>query len=157
MSIEQKSGEMQRIAEQLQRLYQGPSWLGPSLRDLIGDIDEEHARRQAASGAHTIWELVLHITAWLRISRERLSATQARDIGPEEDWPAMGESWQHALSCLDSEIRALQISIRNFSEDRLQACAPAREPQTFYHLLHGVIQHSAYHVGQIALLKKLDS
>ena len=154
MPVEQKSIEIDRIGDQLRRLYEGPSWLGPSLKELLSDVDEERARQRTIPDAHTIWELVLHITAWLRISRERLSATHNRDVDAAEDWPRMSGFWRDALSSLERETHALEQAIFAFPEERLQERAPAREAQSFYVLLHGVIQHSAYHAGQIALLKK---
>ena len=154
MSHDKRSTEVERIADQLRRVYEGPSWLGPSVKELISDIDEERARRHSLAGVHTIWELALHITTWLRIARERLSATQALDATPEEDWPPMAGAWEDAKSSLAGEMRAVEQAILKFPEERLREPAPAREPQSFYELLHGVIQHTAYHAGQIALLKK---
>jgi uncharacterized damage-inducible protein DinB len=100
-----------------------------------------------------MWELVLHIAAWLRISRERMSATTTLDPDEQENWPTMSGAWQDAIQSLEVEMYKLD---RRFS-DSLKSVwrrGPAREAQTFYVLLHGVIQHSAYHAGQIALLKK---
>jgi len=135
-------------------MYEGPSWLGPSLKELLADVDERYARQRPLPNAHTIWELVLHITAWIRIARERLSAAKPRDPDPVENWPPMDGPWQSAIAGLETEMDALERAIRDFPEERLEDSAPAAEPQTFYVLLHGVIQHCAYHGGQIALLKK---
>jgi uncharacterized damage-inducible protein DinB len=154
MAVQEKIRETHRIAGQLRLLYEGPSWLGPTLKDLIVDVDEKRARARPLSHAHTIWELVLHITAWLRVSRDRLSATITRDPDEAENWPPMNGAWQDAISSLEVELYALEKAILEFPEARLAEAAPANEPQTFYLLLHGVIQHSAYHGGQIALLKK---
>jgi uncharacterized damage-inducible protein DinB len=154
MPTKQAGTEPERIARQLRLFYEGPSWLGPSLKLLLSDIDEERARARRSTDVHTIWELVLHIAGWLRVSRERLSATHTRDIDATEDWPPVAGSWRDALSSLETETGALEQAILKFPEERLQESAPATEPQTFYVLLHGVIQHSAYHAGQIALLKK---
>jgi uncharacterized damage-inducible protein DinB len=154
MSIQQIRMQTERIAAELRYLYDGPSWLGPSLKELIADVSEERARERPLADAHTIWELVLHITAWLGIARERLSATQIREVGPKENWPEVTGSWQDAVANLELEIDGLETAIRSFPEQRLEERAPATEPQTFYVLLHGVIEHSAYHAGQIALLKK---
>ncbi len=145
---------MQRIADQLRRFYEGPSWLGPSLNSLLSEVDEASAKRRPIAGGHTIWEIVLHITAWVRIARERVSASEPRDPAPAEDWPPTSGSWKESLAELDAAIGDLEAAILKFPEERLDARAPAYEPQTFYELLHGVIQHSAYHAGQIALLKK---
>ena len=146
--------ETDRIADQLRLFYFGPSWLGPSLKEILIDVDEERARSRPLPTTHTIWELVLHIAAWLRISRERLSATSIRDPDEQENWPDMTGSWQDAIKSLEAETCNLEQAIRGFPEERLEEKAPASEAQTFYVLLHGVIQHSAYHAGQVALLKK---
>ncbi len=154
MPMKQNATETEHMADQLRRVYEGPSWLGPSIKGLLSDVDEERARRRTLPGAHTIWELVLHITAWLRVARERLDATEICEPDSAEDWPPIGGDWGEAKTALESEIHATEQAILKFPDERLEEQAPAIEPQTFYQLLHGVIQHSAYHAGQIAVLKK---
>jgi uncharacterized damage-inducible protein DinB len=149
------STETERIAEQLRLLNEGKAWLGPSLREILAGIDEHQARKKPIENGHSIWELVLHLTAWFRIARQRFTATETRDCRNAEDWPVPSGPWQSALDALQSEIKSFQQDILALSEARLDQSAPATEPQTFYVLLHGVIQHAAYHAGQIALLKKL--
>ncbi|HEX3684401.1 MAG TPA: DinB family protein [Bryobacteraceae bacterium] len=146
--------ETARIADQLRRMYDGPAWHGPALKQLLAGVTEQQAAVRPIPNAHTIWEIVLHTTAWLRIARERLSATLTRDHTAEENWPAATGSWPEALATLEREHHELDSAILALREERLSAPAPASEPQTFYILLHGVIQHIAYHAGQIALLKK---
>jgi uncharacterized damage-inducible protein DinB len=146
--------ETARIADQLRRAYEGKAWLGPALTEILSGVTQEQAARRPISNAHTIWELVLHIAAWMRIGRERLTATKTRDHTEEENWPPMAGSWQDALAMLEREERQLEQAILIFPEERLNEPAPATEPQTFYELLHGVVQHAAYHGGQIVLLKK---
>jgi hypothetical protein len=90
---------------------------------------------------------------WLRIARQRLSATNPTDPSAEENWPAANCPWASAVATLREEVLALEKAVLAFPPERLYERAPASEPQTFYVLLHGVIQHSAYHAGQIALLK----
>ncbi len=142
------------IAEQLRRMYNGPAWHGPALKEVLAGVDEERAKAKPLASTHTIWELALHIATWIRIGGERLSATGACDPTDEENWPAMSGSWGSALALLDREERMLEQAILSFPEHRLNEPAPGTEPQTFYILLHGVIQHIAYHAGQIAILKK---
>jgi uncharacterized damage-inducible protein DinB len=148
------SSEVSRIADQLHRAYRGPAWHGPSLKAILTDVTAQRAAVRPANGAHSIWEIVLHITAWLRIARERLTASQARAVSDEEDWPAPGSSWPETLATLEKEEQALEQAIRSFPEERLHEHAPAAEPQTYYVLLHGVVQHTLYHAGQIIILNK---
>jgi uncharacterized damage-inducible protein DinB len=150
----ERASEIARIADQLRRVYEGPAWLGPALTAILSDVTQEQAADRRIANAHTIWELVLHIAAWMRIARERLTATQTRDHTEDENWPAMAGSWQEALAVLEREERQLEQAILRFPDERLNEPAPATEPQSFYELLHGVVQHTAYHAGQIVLLKK---
>lgn len=156
MSLNAQTGpsETARIANQLRRMYDGPAWHGPSVTELLDGMTQEQAAARPVSHAHNIWELVLHIATWLRVARERLSATENRDPGPEENWPAATGVWTDALASLEREQRDLEDAILAFPDDRLNDPAPGTEPQTFYIMLHGAIQHVAYHAGQIAILKK---
>jgi hypothetical protein len=105
--------------------------------------------------AHTPFGNVLHIKAWLRMARLRLTASSPVEPREEENWPAPQASWQQAVTGLRNECAALRQAILDFPPQRLEQRAPARELQTFYILLHGAIQHSAYHAGQIAMLKRV--
>jgi uncharacterized damage-inducible protein DinB len=154
MPLDTAVAETERIADQLRRMYEGPAWHGPALKELLNGITEQRAAARPIADAHSIWELVLHTTSWMRIARERLSATLVRDPSAEENWPPVSGSWPQALEQLDREFRALESAILSFPESRLTDSAPANEPQTFYVLLQGVVQHVAYHAGQIALLRK---
>ena len=142
------------IADQIRRVYDGAAWLGPNLKTILSGVTDEKAGQRPLPTAHSIREIVLHITAWLRIAQERLSASEVRDVTKEEDWPPMSGSWQDACTELELAVTALEKAVLDFPSDRLHRSAPASEPQTFYVLLHGTVQHCAYHAGQIALLAK---
>ena len=142
------------IADQLRRVYDGPSWLGPNLRELLSGVSAERAKQRPLSKAHSIWEITLHITTWLRVALERLSASEICDPTTEEDWPSVSGTWPEACTQLEAAVKALEQAILAFPSDRLHRPAPASEPQTYYVLLHGIVQHCAYHAGQIALLAK---
>lgn len=146
--------ETARIADQLRRMYHGPAWHGPALKELLEGVTQQQAAARPLPNAHSIWELVLHITTWIRVARERLRATHNIDPTPDEDWPAPSGAWGDALAALESECSDFEGAIRFFALDRLGQPAPCTEPQTFYILMHGAIQHIAYHAGQIALLRK---
>lgn len=167
-NVQTAQSETARITNQLRRVYDGPAWHGPALMELLNGLTPEQAAARPLPNAHNIWELVLHIATWLRVARERLSATERTDRvvavvrdpmenldpSPEENWPPVTGSWPDALAALEHEQRDLERAILAFPDARLNDPAPATEPQTFYIMLHGAIQHVAYHAGQIALLRK---
>jgi uncharacterized damage-inducible protein DinB len=154
--------EIMRIHDQLHRSYYGEAWHGPSLRESLSGITAEQAGKHGIAGAHTIWEIVLHIAAWETIAHKVLAGRflYPRDPLPQaQDWPPVGQmteqGWAAALARLDDAHRGLEEALRNFPDARLFEKVPGERPYTFYFLLHGVVQHNTYHAGQIALLKKL--
>ena len=59
--------EVARILDQLHRAYEGPAWHGPALREILAGLTFETAAQRTIPDAHTIWELVLHITVWMSV------------------------------------------------------------------------------------------
>lgn len=148
--------EIERIEDQLRRAYEGPAWHGPSVRELLEGVTAGQAAARPVNGAHSIWEIVLHISAWEEGARRRLDGDRA-ELTPQEDWPAVSDTseaaWRKSLDELEAGHRNLRDRIRGLDEARLNE--PILEGMSsVYVTLHGVIQHSLYHAGQIALLKK---
>ncbi len=147
--------EVERIADQLQKSFEGDAWHGDSLNEILADVDAAKAEAKPASGGHSIWELVLHTAAWARAALEVVSGESAKLEA--DDWPTGaggGEGgWRKAQEELSSVGRRLQEAILGMTDDRLDELVPGRS-YTYYMLLHGVVQHSLYHGGQIAILKK---
>ena len=148
------AAETTRIADQLRRSYEGIAWHGPSLKELLDGVDPETASRRPLAGAHSIWELVLHIAAWATVARRALTENVYVSLSGEGDWPVPQGSWPDALAHLDREQRSLIDEIKKLTDDRLNDILAAEKKYSIYFLLHGVVQHNLYHAGQIALLKK---
>jgi uncharacterized damage-inducible protein DinB len=155
--------EIDRLVDQLEREHDGDPWHGSPLRAILHGVTAEQAAAAVIPVAHTIWELVLHITAWKGEVRRRLTGAPAAE--PHEgDWPDVGEPtavrWTRALERLEQTHRALVSAVRELEESRLyEASTDTRDRPTgsgvsYYVLLHGIVQHDVYHAGQIALLKK---
>jgi len=145
--------ETKRLASQLRRSYEGPAWHGPSLRELLGGVTSEQAAAKPVPGAHSIWELVLHVTAWEREALEAVEGRKYETLAGDKDWPPVDGNWQAALDDLESAARGLVTAVRAMPEEKLNESVQGTE-YNFYFLLHGVVQHNLYHAGQIALLKR---
>jgi uncharacterized damage-inducible protein DinB len=132
-------------------------WHGPALADLIGDVSAEDASAHPVTGAHSIWELVLHMTAWAEIARQRLTSPSAIEPTTEEDWPRVrgmsAEDWRGAVERLKEAHRELAADTALLDDARLIGRVPGRDHSVLA-MLHGVVEHDAYHGGQIAILKR---
>jgi uncharacterized damage-inducible protein DinB len=151
------TNEATRIQEQLERAFAGRAWHGPSVLELLADVDSTRAAARPIAGAHSIWELVLHIAAWDKAASRRLKGDRA-ELLDEEDFPAITdtseEAWNQAVETLKRAHRELHYAIGSLEDSRLDQPIVSGMASV-YGTLHGVIQHGLYHAGQIALLKKL--
>ncbi|HEX8136836.1 MAG TPA: DinB family protein [Pyrinomonadaceae bacterium] len=148
--------ETKRILDQLRRAYEGGAWHGPSVKELLSDVTAEQAAARPFAGAHSIWEIVLHISAWEEGVRRRLEGVRA-ELSTEEDWPPVSDTseaaWRKTLETLEANHLRLREALKGLDDARLNE--PIVEGMSsVYGTLHGVIQHSLYHAGQIALLKR---
>ena len=155
--------EIARIVDQLEREHAGDPWHGSPLSAILEGITATQASARPIAAAHSIWELVLHMTGWKNEVRRRLSGAPAGE--PEGgDWPEPGEPsearWIDARRRLDAAHAELIAAVRALPEEALDE--PTRDPRnrplgtgvSRYVLLHGIVQHDVYHAGQIALLSR---
>jgi uncharacterized damage-inducible protein DinB len=124
---------------------------------LLEDVPWEQAAAKPLAAAHSIWELVLHITAWADICTRRINGEAVEPI-TAEDWPDPGpasqQTWRAALETLAGTQLVLADLIETLTDEQLDAITPGKDYNNYF-LLHGLVQHNLYHAGQIALLKKL--
>lgn len=150
--------ETHRLNLQLKLAHQGSAWHGPSLRELLDGVTAEQAAAHPLAGAHSIWELVNHISAWERIATRRLQGEEVNEVPDEINFPPVTEpseaAWQAALQQLEETNRQLREAIKQIDDAKLQEPTPGKQ-HPLYIELYGVLQHDLYHAGQIALLKKL--
>jgi hypothetical protein len=126
--------------------------------DLLAGITAEKALARRVPSVHDIWELVVHIDVYLRAA---FDATQGvpmpKMYGTERDWPIRQDdsagAWASAQCQMFQNAERLAQVIERFDDAKLHNTVPGR-PYDFYYLFHGIVQHSLYHAGQIAMLKK---
>ena len=153
--------ETARIADQLRRAFSGDAWHGDSLLEILDGIAAAQAAARPMKHAHTIWELVLHITAWDSAVRRRLGG-ESVDLSNEQNFPSVMDpsegAWRRAVENAKRVHTDLVEAVAAFPGERLSEKVPGKtnEPDwyDYYYMLHGVLQHELYHAGQIALLKK---
>ena len=155
--------EITRIVDELDREHAGDAWHGTPLRQILSEVDHTQAAARPYEGAHTIWQLVLHITAWKNEVRRRIGGAPA-GLPAEGDWPVppkpSAQAWREAVAALEEAHRALVSAVQRLPEATL--FTPTNDPReretgqgvTHYVLLHGIAQHDVYHSGQIAFAKK---
>ena len=150
----------------LRRSFDGHSWHGPSLADVLDGVDARAALAHPVAGAHSIWELTHHLTAWTREVTRRLEG-QPAGMPREGDWPdapdATGDveaRWRAVRDALTDARGALLAAVEAFPPERLDDRVGTSDDAaiggqaTFAGMLVGLAEHNAYHGGQITLLRR---
>ncbi len=147
--------ELEQFADTLVRAFEGESWQGPCLSELLRGLSAEQAKARPLPQAHTIWELVLHITVWHGVVQRRMKGEAVQPSGTDNfPVPAGGEAeWKRAVEVLHQSTQDAAEAIRRFPVARLDDRVPDKDYR-YRHMLNGVAAHDAYHAGQIALLRK---
>jgi uncharacterized damage-inducible protein DinB len=148
--------EASRIADQAVKMFEGEAWHGPSVLEVLSGVDAGMAASHPIPGAHSIWELVLHLIATQDAISRRIRGEQA-GLKTEDFWlpvPPVSESaWVETVKQLKEQESRLRDAIAGFPDERLDTVL-VEGGSSAYNNFHGHIQHNAYHAGQIALLKK---
>jgi uncharacterized damage-inducible protein DinB len=144
-----------RIVDELTRALENDPWHGPAIHDVVNGLNAAEASTHPVPGAHSIWEIVHHVTAWVRAVRIRITGNTC-ELEGEADWPPVREKSERAWAAAVDDLRRAQSDLISTLETLHDADLAAVTPNRDYdleHLLRGLIQHHAYHTGQMALLK----
>jgi hypothetical protein len=155
--------EPARLADLLDRVMTGDPWHAGTVWSLLDPVTAADAVRTPVPGAHSIWELVLHMTGWAREVQARLGGAAAGEPAAG-DWPAIADAtpvaWERDRRTLFEVHTALAVAIRRTPPAQLDEPVidhrdrAAGTGMSKYLTLHGVVHHTVYHAGQIALLRR---
>jgi len=158
------AAEAARIADELDRAFRGDPWHGSPLSRILAGITAGDAAARPLRTAHSIWEIVLHVTAWTHEVERRLRGHPPGQP-PAGDWPPVvtctDEAWASARRDVDSALDELLHTLATFPDDALWNPVGQTRDQaagtgmTFYVMLHGLVQHTVYHSAQIAALRRV--
>ena len=148
--------EVKFLRDQIETTFKGDSWHGPNLVNTLKDIDYKQAMKRPVEGRHTIWELTDHTSFWMEEVWKCVKDHAAMSPDMDQNWPEMGateEEWQQAVNRLMAAVNLVLDSLAQWEDEELYEKVPD-EDYTFKQMLHGMVHHNLYHVGQINLLKE---
>lgn len=152
--------DRERILDELRRAWDGDPWHGDALRTILGAVPAGGAAATPLPGAHSVGELVLHLTTWTREVTRRLRDRVAREPTDADFPPFSVGTWDAAVDALERAHAELLAAVQAFPPGELDDVVgderdrPLGSGVSYAVMLHGVAQHYAYHAGQIALLRK---
>jgi uncharacterized damage-inducible protein DinB len=151
------------LAEQVRLAHAGPAWHGLALAENLDGLNAEQAASRPVPDAHSVWEIVLHMTAWVNEVARRLAGGEPA-APAEGDWPVVGrvseEAWSRSRVALGQAHAALAAAAERLPEARwservgVERDAPLGTGVSYAAMVAGLLQHDAYHSGQVGLLRK---
>lgn len=145
------------VAKHFREVHFGGNWTFSNLKDTLSGISVEDATKKVHS-LNTIAALTFHINyfvdAVLKVLRgnpldahDKFSFTH-----PEFD---SQEEWENFLVKVFSDAEEFAILIEQLPEEKLWEVFSDVKYGIYYRNLHGIIEHTHYHLGQIAVIKKI--
>lgn len=148
--------ELTRILNHYDGVLNGDPWYGDAIWKILEAIPVQTAAARPMQGAHTIWELVSHMTFWEGVVTKRLAGLRA-GLVDELNFPPMPvpteENWQTTLAEFRASNHTFREALAKLDPTKLEQLTAAGK-RTYYDEAHGIIEHHVYHLGQIAILKK---
>jgi len=154
---------MINLIDELEKAYNGDTWHGSNALNLVLQADPQKVFTHPIPNAHSIAELVLHLTAWTEEVLDRIEGKEAKSP-LRGDWPMPIEKseqeWETIVKDFSSANERLISFVNNITPSQWSnIIKDKRTPElgtgvNNSQLINGLIQHHAYHSGQIALLLK---
>lgn len=147
----------QEIARHVREVHFGENWTDSCLKDQLEDVDWLEATTQVQA-LNSISSLAYHINyyivAIIGVLQNKPLVAQDKEsfnlppISSQEDWNNLREKiW--------ADAKKFAELIENFPEEKLFEDMPDKKYGSFYRNFQGIIEHFYYHLGQIALIKKM--
>lgn len=154
--------KINELMDQMKEIQNGKPWIGSSFSKKINLIEDLDFFRRPMKNMHSVAEIISHLTAW------RIEVALKIDTGKGKLTDDDPSNWRNLneLKLLGRSKILLQYSeslsrVSELLEDKDDAFLN----QTYYDpdfkgeftyswLLHGMLQHDVYHLGQIGYIVK---
>ena len=154
---------MFNLPGEIKKAFNGDAWHGNHVMQTLNNVMPENAFQHFIPNAHSIAEIALHLTSWTEEVSSRLNGNLAVEPAMG-DWPPVhyqtAQGWEKIIFNFkvanEELIRVCENIDANQWDEKTndERNLPLGSGVTKAELLNGLIQHHAYHSGQIALLSK---
>jgi len=148
--------DTKRIKKLFEDLYHGSPWLDVTIVGTLQDVSAKQAATKLWPQWNSIWEIVNHLISWRinvlqRVQGIIIESPENNYFAPQAD--TSEAAWEDTLTKLEASQQAWTSFLEDLDEENLGKSYPANN-HSYYEHIQGIIQHDAYHLGQIVLLAK---
>lgn len=147
----------QQIARHFREIHFGGNWTDSNLKDHLADVTWQQATTQVYS-FNTIAALVYHMNYYVSAVLKVLQGAplNARDKYSFDLPPILSqEDWEKLLDKTRTDAENFATLIEQIPESKLWENLADEKYGNYYRNIHGIIEHTHYHLGQIVLVKKM--
>lgn len=145
------------LAQHFRAVFFGGNWTSSNLKDQLSTVTFEDATTKIGE-CNSILALTFHIsyyvTGVLEVFNNRPLVIRDK-FSYDHPQIASETEWQDLLTNLWQDADTLAKHIEKLSESHLWMDFTNPKYGNYYRNINGIIEHTHYHLGQIALLKKL--
>src|SRR5207302_7895761 len=111
--------ETKFMSQELHKCVEGDAWHGPSVKDVLDGVTAGQAAAKPIADAHSIWDLALHIAAWVEHSRHAIDGKPLPlQLDTPEDWPRISgtdaAAWKETQDRVFDSAKELARAIEKF-------------------------------------------
>ncbi|MGE7775872.1 DinB family protein [Chitinophaga sp. NPDC101104] len=147
----------QQIAQHFRGVHFGGNWTAVNLKDVLADVTWQEATTPSGP-LNTIAALVYHMNYYVSevLKVLRGAPLQASDKFAFDLPPLRSEAeWRQLADKALEDAEAFADEIEKIPEAQLMEVFQDPRYGNYYRNLHGIIEHTHYHLGQITIIKKL--
>lgn len=151
---EMANPEINRIIDQIERLHNNNNWVGFNLYEILDGITDNSANLKLPDFNHTIHQIARHLVTDFVVIR-RLQGIDYK-LANEENWIPADKiyfKWTDTVDAIKDNKNEIIRELQKLSDESLDKPI-LKDFSNIYVNLHGYIQHSYYHFGQIVLMTK---
>jgi hypothetical protein len=148
-----------QIADHIRQVHFGGNWTWSNLKDQLSDVDWQQATRKAKN-FNTIATLTFHINYFVKVQIKFLKEGMVEGSDKESfDHPPIqsSEDWKRMIDSILGDGETLAQLVEKLPDDKLDQAFGEDKYGTYFRNLVGMIEHTHYHLGQLALIKKLTA
>ena len=153
--------EVQSIIRRIENVNSGEPWFGRAVFVILEEVDAKKVAIKPNGTEHSIMELLYHMITWADFTLKRIEKNNKMDMAAFEkmDWRELNpklHSWKKALAEFKAINKKIIALLDKKDDDFLLEIVDYRK-YNYRFLLNGMIEHSIYHLGQVAYLNKMLS
>lgn len=151
--------EIGSIISHLENVLTGEPWFGRAIYDILDEVDSKKVFQKPNGTEHSMIEIMYHMITWADFTLKRIEKDSNYDLTAAEelDWRLINSkthTWKKGLAEFKKINQQIITQLRKKEDSFLDEKVDFRN-YNYRFLINGMIEHSIYHLGQIAYINKM--